>query len=85
MNYLDPKHIADWYATAKKGDAYVYHRGFIAVDRDREMARRPELCGEVAYAADFAKRLAESNVACLIQRRVGPSKFDYIIVKKASR
>lgn len=62
----------------------VYHVGFLAVDRERPHSRnncRCDLCQrarEVATTADERWRAFKRGDATLVQRRLGPGKFEYI-------
>jgi hypothetical protein len=72
-----------WLHSAAPGACIEYHRGFLAIDRTRNLSAldepRRKRCAAVAgdtYAA------ATQNLVCLIQRRLGPGAFSYIAVAR---
>lgn len=79
---INPNALSDWYSTAKKGERFTYYRGLIAMDRDRTTAKKAELCPEVNFVADFAWNMAARGVVSLIQKRVAPRQFDYMVEKR---
>lgn len=61
------------------GATVVYHRGFLAIDRDPVMS--PLTQSERAIINREARtlhELARANKVALVQRRTGPGRFDYI-------
>lgn len=65
-----------WLGQAQPGQAIVYHRGFLAVDR-RWSAR-----GDLQRLADRAIWAAEHGLVDLVQRRHGPEDASYLAVAR---
>lgn len=64
-----------WYAEAHRGDVYVYHVGFLMIDRD----------GEAVMYLDSLARLvldyALKGRVALTQRRLGELQYEYRATK----
>lgn len=54
----------------KRGQRTVYHRGFLAEDREKN----PSVCD----SANVAWELAQKGVLLLVQRRIGNMDYEYI-------
>ncbi len=68
------------------GDVFEYYRGFLAVDRDQGVSKLSER--ERAAASKVARRAAlaaEAGLVHLLQRRLGPGEFSYIVVMRPRR
>lgn len=68
------KDISTWFKSAKPGESYVYHEGFLAMDNP--------------VIGRDAQRLAARGEVCLVQRRVytnrgkiAKNRFAYVAVK----
>lgn len=78
---IDANALCDRVTAAAPGDAIAYFVGMLARDRDRLASRlSPEQRIEVDALADCAWRLAEAGWAHLVQRRVGPECFAYLVI-----
>lgn len=72
--------LGAWFARAAAGDRVTYWRGTLAFDlwpasgRLDDRGRR-----QLAAAASFAWSLSEQGLAHLVQRRLGPDRFEYIL------
>ena len=76
--------LCRWLGAAAPGDQFVYHRGFLAVDRDPIAGRlsereRPEL----RRVARRAMSAAEAGLAHLLQRRNGAGDFTYVLIARS--
>jgi hypothetical protein len=77
----DANALCDRVTAAAPGDAIAYFVGLLARDRDRLASRlSPERRIELDAIADCAWRLAEAGWAHLVQRRVGPECFVYLVI-----
>ena len=65
-----------WLGVAKPGDAVVYHRGFLAIDRCRIPSR------DLNRLANSAAQAAAHGLVDLLQRRHGPEDTSYIAVAR---
>ena len=72
-----------WLHKARRGACVEYHRGFLAIDRARNLSQLGEVrrkkCAEVA---DEAYAAAMHNMVHLLQRRVAPDIFSYLAVAR---
>ena len=72
-----------WIAQAMPGERLVYHRGFLAFDAMALLSDLPpgrqRVLRDVAAAA---MRAAEQDLVHLVQARLGPDQFDYIVVTR---
>jgi len=76
--------LCGWLATAMPGDAAIYHRGQLVVDRspsisrltDADRARLAALAGRVMTAAKAGR-------VHLIQRRHGEDDYTYCLIARA--
>ena len=69
----------EWYANAKRGDRFIYHKGLLAQDRGDVETGRP-----VAPYHALAKLAYEAYVfgqVTLVQQRRGKFNFDYIAIR----
>jgi hypothetical protein len=81
---LDENGFVDWLVTAEPGQALVYRRGLLALDVDPRALRMS--AADRANLAALAQRLrdeADQGRLHLLQRRLGPERFDYIAVAAA--
>jgi hypothetical protein len=79
--------IADlqkWLATAPPGDAFVYHAGFLCMDRVAGSRLVEHHRRELGRVADAAMRLAETGQVHLVQRRHGAGDYTYIAIVSSS-
>lgn len=60
------------------GGTYVYHTGMLAIDRQRKtpLGQRANVAGLAAYKA------YQLGQATLVQRKIGPMLYEYIVVGK---
>jgi hypothetical protein len=65
-----------WLDQAPPGQAVVYHRGFLAVDR------HGSACGDLHHLANRALWAAEHGLVDLVQRRSGPEHWNYLAVAR---
>jgi hypothetical protein len=73
--------LSAWLGQAAKGDALEYHRGFLALDL--VPARFPDPAkSELARVAGLALWAAERGLVHLVQRRLGPDNFSYVIIAR---
>jgi hypothetical protein len=66
----DKLDIINWRNQAEIGDEIVYHTGYLANQRFRDVDK---------IAAD-AWRLAERGRVCLVQKKLGDGRYEYIAV-----
>jgi hypothetical protein len=83
---LDEIQFLAWVDQASGGDRLEYHRGFMAVDTDKQMSMLPAderrlLCG----LADAAFRAAMQDLIHLVQTRLGSDHFAYIAIARPRR
>ena len=73
--------LCKWLGAAAPGDCISYHRGHLARDASPLSQRLPEP-ERVALKrlADRAWKLADANLAHLLQRRYGDEDYSYLIV-----
>ena len=70
-----------WLDQTKPGELLIYHRGFLAVDRVPVLGRLSESdARELSRVASLAWRSAQTGIVHLVQRRIGSSNFNYLIV-----
>jgi hypothetical protein len=75
--------LSAWLGQASPGNALVYHRGFLTMDRSRVGGQlREQDATELSRVADRAWLAAELGLADLVQRRNGPNEFTYLIVAR---
>ncbi|WP_149539335.1 hypothetical protein [Siccirubricoccus phaeus] len=73
--------LCDGIADAAPGTVFIYHLGLLAEDREPTASRLPEeQRREVQLVADQALGFAERGRAHLLQRRIGPHAFAYLLV-----
>jgi hypothetical protein len=65
------KALNRWMSFAEPGDRFVYHIGFLCVDRLK--LRRHE--------GDLAQGLARAGLVALTQRRLGSGQYEYIATR----
>ncbi len=65
-----------WLGRACPGDAVVYHRGFLAIDRRRVPNR------DLNRLAQSVTNAAVSGLVDLLQRRHGPDDLSYLAVAR---
>jgi len=80
---LDEIALCAWVAHAEPGDALVYHRGLLAIDRGPpgQPFLSPEARG-VAKTGSMAMKLAELGFVHLMQRRLAPEQFLYLAIAR---
>ena len=72
-----------WVSQANPGEELAYHRGFLAMDRVPIGNRLSESdAHELSRVATLAWQAAEIGIAHLVQRRLGPDDFSYVIVAR---
>ena len=74
----------DWLNTAREGDYYVYHKGYLIRDRKIDPADSTRVQGakrEISVLAEMILRLMEKGQVLLVQYRRGYMDYDYIAVK----
>lgn len=67
-----------WLSQARTGDAFEYHRGFLALDRScsgRALNENRRIT--LGPMASLALSLADRGLVDLVQRRIGTSDFSY--------
>ena len=73
--------LCDRYADASPGDAIVYHIGLLARDRDKVATNLPaERRDDLEDVARRAWQMAEAGQCRLLQRRVAPECFAYLLI-----
>ena len=85
LDWLEPvddaNALCDRVTAASPGDAITYFIGLLARDRDRLASRLDaEQRAELDTLADCAWRLADAGWVHLVQRRVGPECFAYLVI-----
>jgi hypothetical protein len=82
---LNEMALCAWIAQAAPGEALEYHRGLLAVDRDRSVSMLgPRDCARIGRLADRAYAAAEQGLLHLVQRRHGPDDFSYRAIARAA-
>ena len=88
---MNAKDLTSWSWTAKNGEAIVYHRGFLAADREEFfMGLLKKESRELDYTAKAAMGLAEKQCVHLVQKLTkdkdakGRSVFEYIAVRRGA-
>ena len=72
-----------WIAQADDGDVLEYHRGALAIDRDKVISKLDEAeCERIGQLADGAFRASEQELVHLVQRRLGPDCFSYLAIAR---
>ena len=80
---LSEVELLGWLSQASPGEWLAYHRGFLALDRVPIGGHLSESgARELSGVALLAWRAAEIGIADLIQRRLGPDDFNYLIVAR---
>jgi hypothetical protein len=75
--------LFSWLHSATPGASIEYHRGFLAIDRARNLSQLDEARRKrCATIADEAFSAARHNLVHLLQRRVGPNIFSYLAVAR---
>lgn len=75
--------LCGWLGAASPGDVLEYHRGFLALDREPHVRRLPaQDRAELVRMAGRALWAAERGFAHLVQRRLGPDDFSYLIIAR---
>lgn len=74
------KEFQEWLDTSEQGDRYVYHRGFLACDREH-ISSHHRFGAAVARAA---LKAYEGGLVILVSklRGVGQRGFDYIAIRR---
>lgn len=65
-----------WLGRARPGDAVVYHRGFLAIDRRRVPSR------DLNRLAQSVTNAAACGLVDLLQHRHGPDDLSYVAVAR---
>ena len=72
-----------WVAQAAANEVLVYHRGFLAVDKDTPLAGlSPEEQRALRRLADAAFRAAEQGLIHLVQQRLATDRFAYLAIAR---
>jgi hypothetical protein len=74
-----------WLAVADAGDVLKYHRGFLAADRTSQvglLSRRDQQ--ELHRLATSARDAFQRGQVHLLQRRYGPSDYEYVAIARSS-
>jgi hypothetical protein len=78
---VDANALCDRVTAATPGEAITYFVGMLARDRDRLASRlSPDERIELEAIADCAWRLADAGWVHLVQHRVGPECFAYLVI-----
>lgn len=64
-----------WLYAVEPGTKLEYHRGFLAIDREKMTKDQHNLCVD-AYIA------AERGIVHIVQKRHGPLDYSYIAVRR---
>ncbi len=78
---LDELALCQWIGRAAPGDILEYHRGFLAIDT-ASLARGPAELKTLRLLARRAAWAAEERFVHLVQRRIGPGVFAYLVIKR---
>lgn len=82
---VDARLLQAWLHQARAGDAFEYHRGLLAVERNPQgppMAKaKRQALDRLAHAA---RALADQGLVHLVQRRLEPSMFSYLAVARST-
>jgi hypothetical protein len=75
--------LLGWLGAAAAGDALEYHRGFLALDRDRHgQTLTDRQRAELAACANRAFALAGRGLVHLVQRRLAADRFSYLAIAR---
>ena len=69
----------NWIKYAKPRMSYVYHEGFLYVDRDRDSS------GETSWIARFAYGQYKNGAIELVQKRISDGCYKYLAIKRRGR
>jgi len=80
---LDEIALCAWAAHAEPGEALVYHRGLLALDRGPpgQSLLSPDAL-TLAKTGNMAMKLAERGFVHLVQRRLAPDQFLYLAIAR---
>lgn len=80
--------FADWIKNAKASEVFVYHRGYLAIDRgiyigdvERGGIFVPDI--EVDTLARMAIDAFDANIVYLFQRKLQDRVYDYLAIKRS--
>jgi hypothetical protein len=76
-----PDDLGAWLTNARPGDRFVYHHGFLVVDRAVNSPLRARDRRRLDVLAKAALGAASAGVVHLLQQRLDAGTFDYIAVK----
>ncbi len=77
--------LCRWLGCALPGDSCVYFRGFLMIDIDAAFSRLPEERRLAAQALGRRAQIAhEMGLVSLVQRRVGPGSYLYLVQVRGS-
>ena len=72
-----------WLQTAPAGSVAEYHRGFLAIDAPPNLALGTEAdWNEICLVRHLAFEAGQHRLVHLLQRRLGPSCFAYLAVRR---
>lgn len=74
------RELETWTRTAACGDAILYHRGLLALDRGAGSRLGKEAGDELDHIAIALMAMLESGQVNLVQRRHGPFDYEYFAV-----
>lgn len=79
--------FCSWLSAAAPGNVIEYHRGFLALDadqpcRDKLALKRQQELTQLRRRAHWA---ADHELVHLVQRRLAPSRFSYLAIKRSSQ
>ena len=75
--------VKAWYTNSLRGKSLVYHTGYLAKDRETKARDATEKAyyDEISAVANYLFGLAEEGRVSLVQKRLGPMRFEYIATK----
>lgn len=75
--------LTSWHQTAKPGDQFIYHTGYLFADRvERDGLVRSQRAISLGQLADKAMQLSEIRFGVhLTQRRLGDFLYQYIATR----
>jgi hypothetical protein len=70
-----------WLRTARPGDRFIYHQGFLVVDRGAMSSLRERERRRLDALATAVRTAASAGLVHLLQKRLDVGTFDYLAVR----
>lgn len=86
-----PQIFKRWAQVAKRGDRFIYHKGFLMVDREKLRVRSEDgwvVCPNLLAlnaVADLALDAYNRGLVHLFQKRLGDGEYEYRAIRTKER